>query len=116
MTNNAEGLPFANLSSVSSDDALAAQMAIDHLVSLGHRKIAVLGGNRETSEITELRYQGCCKAFLSHGIVFDEARDYISARFSFADGYRAAKDLLKQGRQFTALFAMSDVMAIGLGH
>ena len=113
VTNNAEGLPFANLSSVSSDDALAAQMAIDHLVSLGHRKIAVLGGNRETSEITELRYQGCCKAFLSHGIVFDEARDYISARFSFADGYRAAKDLLKQGRQFTALFAMSDVMAIG---
>lgn len=113
VTNNAEGLPFENLSSVSSDDALAARMAIGHLVSLGHRKIAVVGGDRKVSEITQLRFQGCCEAFRSHGITFDETKDYISARYSFADGYRAAKELLKQGRQFTGLFAMSDVMAIG---
>ena len=113
VTNNAAGLPFDNLSSVSSDDALAARMAIDHLVSLGHQKIAVVGGDREKSEITELRFQGCLAAFREHGITFNETADYISARYSFADGYRAAKELLKQGRDFTALFAMSDVMAIG---
>lgn len=113
VTNDATGLPFENLSSVSSDDTLAATMAIDHLISLGHRKIAVIGGDRTQSDITELRFRGCCQSFQSHGIPFDEQKDYISARFSFADGYRAAKELLKKGREFTAIFAMSDVMAIG---
>ena len=113
LTNDASGLPFENLSSVSSDDVLGARMAIDHLVSLGHRKIAVVGGFRKVSDITELRFQGCIEAFRQHGISFDEDKDYISSRFSFADGYRATKELLKQGREFTALFAISDVMAIG---
>ena len=113
VTNDASDLPFENLSSVSSDDALAARMAIDHLVSLGHRKIAVIGGDRSVSDTTVLRYRGCMEAFQCHGITFDESRDYEAARFSYADGYRAAKRLLKRGREFTALFAMSDVMAIG---
>ena len=113
VTNDATGLPFRNLSSVSSDDALAAKMAIDHLVALGHRKIVVVGGDPKVSDTTALRCRGCMQAFSRHGIAFDEARDYVSARFSFAEGYRAAKKLLKRGREFTALFAMSDVMAIG---
>ena len=113
VTNDASGLPFENLSSVSSDDALAARMAIDHLVSLGHRKIAVIGGDRSISYTTMLRYQGCIDAFRQHGIRFDESQDYETARFSFAEGYRAARQLLRRGREFTALFAMSDVMAIG---
>lgn len=113
VTNDASTLPFPNLSSVSSDDALAAKMAIDHLVSLGHRQIVVVGGDRIQSDTTALRYDGCLEAFHRHGITFDESRDYVSARFSFEGGYRAAKALLKRGRNFTALFAMSDVMAIG---
>lgn len=113
VTNDASGLDFDNLSSVSSDDALAARMAIDHLVSLGHRKIVVVGGDRKASDTTILRYKGCLEAFRQHGIIFDEGLDYETARFSYAEGYRAAKQLLKRGREFTALFAMSDVMAIG---
>ena len=113
VTNDASGLPFPNLSSVSSDDALAAKMAIDHLVSLGHRKIVVVGGDRVQSDITALRYSGCLESFARHDITFDERQDYASARYSYEGGYRAAKALLKRGRKFTALFAMSDVMAIG---
>ena len=113
VTNDASQLDFDNLSSVSSDDALAARMAIDHLVSLGHRKIAVVGGDRKASDTTILRYRGCLEAFRQHGISFDENLDYETARFSYAEGHRAAKELLKRGREFTALFAMSDVMAIG---
>lgn len=113
VTNDASTLPFPNLSSVSSDDTLAAKMAIDHLVSLGHRKIVVVGGDPNVSDTTVLRCSGCMEAFTRHGIAFDEARDYVSARFSYEGGYRAAKALLKRGRNFTALFAMSDVMAIG---
>lgn len=113
VTNDASDLPFANLSSVSSDDALAARMAIDHLVSLGHKQFAVIGGDRRVSDTTRLRYKGCMEAFREHGITFDEELDYEAIRFSFADGYKAAQNLLRRGREFTALFAMSDVMAIG---
>ena len=113
VTNDASGLSFPNLSSVSSDNCQAARIAIDNLVALGHRKIAVIGGDRETSDTTRLRFQGCLEAFDAHGIAFDACLDYESVRFSFADGYRAAKNLLERGRDFTAIFAMADIMAIG---
>ncbi len=113
VTSDASQLPFENLSSVCSDDALAARMAIDHLVSLGHRRIVVVGGDPAQSDTTLLRRRGCSEAFLRHGIDFDDNLDYQAARFSYADGYRATRRLLQLGRDFTALFAMSDVMAIG---
>ena len=112
VTNSAEELPFQNLSSVSSDDALAAGMAIDHLVALGHQNIVVVGGNRNYSDTTVLRYNGCVEAFKRHSIAFEEEK-YETARFSYEEGYRAAKALMARDPDFTALFAMSDVMAIG---
>ena len=113
VTDDAHGMPFQNLSSVSADDYLAAKAAIDHLISLGHRDIAIIGGDRTNSDTTMLRYQGCIKALRAHGIAFDDHMDYESVRFSYQGGYRAASNLLTRGRKFTALFAMSDVMAIG---
>ena len=113
VTSDASGLSFRNLSSVTTDDAMAARTAIDRLVEMGHRKIAVIGGDRSDSGIAELRYQGCAAAFRDHGIAFDGEQDYESVRFSFRGGYRAARNLLEKGREFTGLFAMSDVMAIG---
>ena len=113
ITSDASKFPFENLSSVFSDDKLAARMAIDHLVGLGHRKIVVVGGDPRQSDTTLLRRQGCAEAFERHGIRFDDDLDYAPARFSYDGGYHAARRLLEQGREFTALFAMSDVMAIG---
>lgn len=113
VTDAADGMPFDNLSSVSSDDRMAGRMAIEALVGLGHRSFAVIGGDRETSDTSRLRYLGCMDAFRAEGIDFDDTLDYESVRFSYQDGYRAAKNLLERGRKFTALFAMSDVMAIG---
>ena len=113
VTSDASGLHFPNLSSVSTDDALAARRAVEALVDMGHRKIAVIGGDRKESDIAGLRYQGCMEAFRARGIEFDEARDYESVRFSFEDGYRGAQNLIARGGSYTAIFAMSDVMAIG---
>ena len=113
VTNDASGLPFANLSSVTTDDRLAAAQAIEHLVSLGHRRIAVVGGDQSVSDTSRLRYEGCLDAFARYGIAFDEARDYRAGRYSYAHGYRATQALLAQGQAFTAIFAMADVMAIG---
>ena len=113
VTNDASGLPFTNLSSVSLDNTVAAKMAVEHLVAMGHRKIAIIGGSREYSDTTQQRYEGCLEAFRLHDIAFDEAMDYESVRFSFAGGYQGARRLLEKGREFTGIFAMSDVMAIG---
>lgn len=113
VTNSAANLTFPNLSSVTSDDILAARCAIDQLIRLGHREIAVIGGHRIHSDTTRLRYQGCLEAFAVHQIPFDEERSYETARFTFDDGYRAATVLLQRNPAMTALFAMSDVMAIG---
>ena len=113
VTSDASGLPFPNLSSVTVDDALAARMAVDRLVKAGHRSIAVIGGHRSYSEMSRLRYQGCLEAFRENNLGFSEARDYETARYTYADGCRAAKALLKRKPDMTALFAMSDVMAIG---
>ena len=113
VTNSAEGLSFDNLSSICSDNRQAARDAINALVALGHRYFAVIGGDAKVSDTTRLRFEGCMDAFREHGIEFDPDLDYAAARFSYADGYWAARDLLDRGRKFTALFAMADVMAIG---
>jgi len=113
VTNDASGLSFPNLSSVSSDNCLGARTAINSLAAMGHKKIAVIGGDRETSDTTRQRYQGCLEAFSAHNIAFDGDLDYESIRYSFEDGYRAARNLLHRGRDFTAIFAMADIMAIG---
>ena len=112
VTSSAAELSFANLSSVTSDDTLAAAMAIGGLLDLGHEDLVVIGGHRTYSDITRLRYQGCVQAFRERGIVFREEQ-YETARFTFEEGYRAAKALLARNPDFTALFAMSDVMALG---
>ena len=113
VSNDASGLPFDNLSSVSTDDRQAARCAMDSLIALGHRKFVIVGGDREGSDTSRLRYEGCLQAFRNHGIEFDEELDYQGVRFSYQDGYKATQQLIANGRKFTALFAMADVMAIG---
>ena len=113
VTNDASALQFPNLSSVTTDDRAAARCAIDTLVAAGHRNIAVIGGDRKTSDISRLRYEGCMLSFREHGIPFDPNRDFLGVRFSCEDGYKATKKLLKNGQDYTAIFAISDVMAIG---
>ena len=113
VTNDASELNFPKLSSVSTDDLEAARCAINTLIALGHSRIAIIGGNRAISDTSRLRYEGCMRAFQEHGIAFDPERDYQGVRYSYKDGYRAVQTLLRNGCEFTAIFAIADVMAIG---
>ena len=113
VTNDASTLHFDNLSSVCTDDAAAAQCAVETLISLGHRHIAVIGGDRNNSDTSCLRFEGCMRAFRAHGIPFDQERDYQGVRYSYQAGYNAVQSLLEAGSEFTAVFACADVMAIG---
>ena len=113
VSNDASGLPFANLSSVSTDDRQAARCAMDSLIAMGHRKFVIVGGDRNVSDTSRLRYEGCLQSLRNHGIAYDEDLDYRGVRFSYQDGYNATQQLIANGRPFTALFAVADVMAIG---
>lgn len=113
ITNDASALPFANLSSISTDDFAAGRSAIETLIAHGHRNIAIIGGDRIHSETSRLRYEGCLQAFADHGMTFDEERHYQGVRYSYRDGYQATKALLAADSEFTAIFAIADVIAIG---
>ena len=113
VTNDMARLKFANLSSVSVDGREACRKAVDSLIDQGHRKIVVVGGERVLSDTGRQRYEGCLEAMRQRQISFDEDLDYRGVRFSYQDGYDATQSLLKEGREFTALFAAADVMAIG---
>lgn len=113
VTNSAEELHFENLSSVTTDDAAGAQAAVEHLLSLGHTRIGILGGRMEKSKPAATRYVGCQRAFETHGIPFRPAQQYETALFSMSEGYAAMERLLDRMPDLTAVFAMSDVMAVG---
>lgn len=113
VTNSAAELGFDNLSSVGTDDAKAAQFAIEHLLSLGHTNIGILGGKMAISNAAFSRCEGCRKAFEENGIAFEPAYQYEAAHFSISEGYYAMGKLLDKMPDITAVFAMSDVMAVG---
>lgn len=113
VTNSAESMDFGNLSSVSIDDTEAAKAAVNHLIDNGHRNIGILGGHIDKSHMAYSRYLGCKEAFEAKGLAFDAENNYIESLFGMADGYSAMQQLLAKMPQITAVFAMSDVMAIG---
>ncbi len=107
------GLNIRNASSVCVNDFESAGKAIAYLIDRGHRKIAVIGGVRLGKDQIWDRYAGAMKSFEEHGIPFDEDL-YFDSKFTFEDSHAAMKRALAEGRKrFTAVFAMSDIMAIG---
>jgi len=113
VTNSAAEFQFKNLSSVTTDDTAAAAAAVGYLADMGHKKIAVIGGEREYSDTGRLRYAGVLRALTERGITFDADRFYKTAHYSFDEGYTAMAELLRETSEITAVFAMADVMAIG---
>ena len=104
-------LDFPNLSMAGVDDRAAARTAVSHLIAQGHRKIAVLGGPT-TSYPSRMRRLGAQDAMEDAGLTFDD-RLYGLSNYDFESAYHAMNSLLARRAEFTALFAMSDVIAFG---
>ncbi len=111
-TTSARSLPFENLSSVSIDDEKCAKQAVDYLFSNGHTAIGVVGGDYNISYTGGLRLDGCKKSFEEHGFSLGE-NSFAPAPFSMSSAYTATKELITRNPGLTAIFAMSDMMAIG---
>ncbi|MEY8404182.1 LacI family DNA-binding transcriptional regulator [Oscillospiraceae bacterium 44-34] len=113
LTNTAGDLNFHNLSSITTDDREASRQAVRFLANRGHRRIGMLGGNWSCFQIGHSRYLGCQQACRELGLPFDGERQCEPCRYSLEEGYAAAKVLLERCPDLTAIFAVSDVTALG---
>lgn len=85
--------------------------AIDHLVSLGHKKIAYINGITTYLNAQE-RYTGYIRAINQFGYQYDENL-VKNGNWTFESGYDAMKNLLHSVQNLTAVFAANDMMALG---
>lgn len=113
LTNSAANLRIANLSSVSVDDMAASDRMIEYLYQKGHRNIGIIGGRPNLSRPSLARLAGCQGAMLRLGLPFEMEKQYAFARFSLTGGYTGMEYLLAHCPDITAVFAMSDLMALG---
>ncbi len=112
VTNNATSLNFKNLSSVSTDDCLAARCAVEYLLDSGHTRIALIGGT-SASDTSRFRRLGWESAYRGRGMNPEEYGVHVGGRYSFQCGYMAMSRRLERGIKVSAVFAMADVVAIG---
>ena len=102
-------------STVSVDDEKESFKMVSHLIELGHKKIAIMAEGSDTPSVVQLRLKGYLKALQAAGIsVNDNLIRYVDQRiYTMANGYDTAKALIESGEKFTALYCISDVLAIG---
>ncbi len=114
LTNTAQELGFQNLSSFTTDDSRAAEEVIRVLAGQGHRHIGVVGGSDSLSQGSYRRLMGSQNACKQLGLPFDADLQYEPCRYALPDAYAAAQKLLKRCPSLTAIFAISDVTAMGV--
>lgn len=96
------------------DHDRAAELALEHLYHLGHRKIAFIKGQAFSSD-TQVRWNAIGKAAKNLGIEIkpDRIVQLEGDSPSPEVGYGVTQKLLSRGDTFTALFAFNDISAIG---
>lgn len=98
--------------SVSYDNRAAGYMAGEHLLDLGHRRIAYLEGP-QASKAIRLRTEGFLDALRDRGCSLPTELRGVGD-LTYGSGRRYASELLAVGDRFTAVFAANDAMALGV--
>ncbi|MFI9645233.1 LacI family DNA-binding transcriptional regulator [Streptomyces sp. NPDC052040] len=93
---------------VAGDDTHGARLATEHLVGLGHRRIAHIAGQ---GVVGELRRQGFEAVMREHGLT--DTAVVEQGDLTEEGGYRAAVRLLTARERPTALFAFNDMACVG---
>lgn len=94
-----------------SDQKRSSSAAVEQLIALGHRDIAFITGSLDSPTGRE-RLAGYHAALTKHGIAVEDAL-VVEGKWQAQNGMTAVQQLLKQGRNFTALVASNDDMAVG---
>ncbi len=101
-------------SSISVDDELEAYKGVKYLYDLGHRKIAFVGIDNNDSSISRLRFNGYRKALKDLKIDFNEKLVLETKKFDMSTVFQATNDFIKNGVKFSAIFTISDAMAVAI--
>lgn len=105
-------LPGADFHRVVIDETTSGMLATKHLIELGHRDIAFIGGYSQMSN-TVKRLQGFRKAMAEGGLAMREDR-IVHGGFSVKWGKETAGELLgREGGRPTAIVCANDLVAIG---
>jgi DNA-binding LacI/PurR family transcriptional regulator len=108
------GVSTAGVPSVTIDDVLAARVATQHLVNLGHQRIGMITGSAAEVPFTAEydREQGFYQVMADNDLAVDPMLEAFGY-FTIEGGEQAMTSLLTQRTPPTAVFALSDEMAFG---
>lgn len=100
---------------VGVDDVKGGELAVEHLVERGHRRIAYIGGPRGLPQVDD-RHAGAVKAVAASDLDPDTLVTFETSSLTFADGRLAGERLLglSSRRRPTAVFCANDLVAVGL--
>ncbi|MER7504589.1 LacI family DNA-binding transcriptional regulator [Nonomuraea pusilla] len=107
------GAPGAVYDAVVDDDVMGARLVVDHLVGLGHTRIAHithLERARAQGLPHTVRAEGYRQAMRAHGL----ADDVLATSFTEEGGFEGARELLARDDRPTAIFAGADIAALGV--
>jgi LacI family transcriptional regulator, galactose operon repressor len=103
--------PDERVPTVSAAHSSGASEAVEHLLALGHRRIAVITGPRGWIA-TEERLRGYRGALAAAGVMPDPRLE-VESDFHASGGLEAATELLALDDPPTAIFAFNDMLAVG---
>lgn len=103
----------ASISCVYPDGFKAGYLATKYLISLGHKRIACITGHFNWPGYSQLRYLGYKKALEEEGIEFDESI-VKEGKYTIDDAIEATYSILNSAKLPTAIFVISDPMAVGV--
>ncbi len=105
-------LPNTELAFVDIDAESGAACALDHLLDIGHTRVAMITNASLSYVSAQQRRAGYLRALASRNIQADEAL-IREGNYTPASGYQAMMDLLHETPRPTAVFVSSDVVALG---
>lgn len=108
-------VPYKSIPLVYSDNRQGSILAIDHLIQLGHRRIAHIAGPLTTIAGQE-RLDGYRQGLVNAGIEFDASLVIEAAEYDSNSGYECMKKLLNLPQRPTAVYVMCDLTALGVFH
>lgn len=102
----------SKFSSIGIDNVLAAKASIQYLIDKGHRNIGILLGEKNDVGISVLRLEGYKKALEENNIPYSEENVFIGD-YDYSGAYRVTKEIINNRKDITAIFSISDIMAVG---
>lgn len=99
-------------SSIGIDNILAAKEATQYLIDKGHNNIAMLLGEKNDVGISGLRLEGYKEALKKNNIEFSE-KNVLIGDYSYEGAYKNTLEILNNRKDITAIFSISDIMAVG---